>query len=269
MEGEACHTDRHENPVTHHLVSLPSSNHTMKCLLMVLLTPLLTSRSLAFVLREKRLISYSRLACVETLKMVDYKRVKYDETPSDKVIGTHSGSFQADEAMGVWMLRQVPAYRNSKVVRSRDLKVLEDLGEQYTASKGIKGSNILTKITVLKKYTHPLIISSLIANLLPPLSTFKDIVIDVGGIYDHSKLRYDHHQRGYDERFDQGKDGSEGRCTKLSASGLVYRHYGKEIIKSYYPSLSGEHLEIAYKKIYNSLLVSSTRIWLLVDFLLV
>lgn len=83
------------------------------------------------------------------------------------------------------MLRQVPAYRNSKVVRSRDLKVLDTL----------------------------------------------DIVIDVGGIYDHSKLRYDHHQRGYDERFDEGKEGSEGRCTKLSASGLVYRHYGKEIIK--------------------------------------
>lgn len=138
----------------------------------------------------------------------DYKRVKLDETISDKVIGTHSGSFQADEAMGVWMLRQIPEYRNSKVVRSRDLKVLDSL----------------------------------------------DIVIDVGGTYDHSKLRYDHHQRGYDERFDEGKEGTDGRCTKLSASGLVYRHYGKDVIRAYYPSLSEEHLEFVYTKLYNSLL---------------
>ena len=139
----------------------------------------------------------------------EYKRVKLDDGPSSKVIGTHSGSFQADEAMGVWMLRQIPEYRNSKVVRSRDLTVLEPL----------------------------------------------DIVIDVGGTYDHSKLRYDHHQRGYDERFDKGKDGSKaGRCTKLSASGLVYRHYGKDVIKAFYPTISDEHLELAYVSLYDSLL---------------
>jgi uncharacterized UPF0160 family protein len=140
---------------------------------------------------------------------VSYKRVKLDDTAvSDKVIGTHSGTFQADEAMGVWMLRQLPEYRNSNVVRSRDLKVLDPL----------------------------------------------DIVIDVGGVYDHASCRYDHHQRGYDERFDEGKEGTDGRCTKLSASGLVYRHYGKEVIRAYYPSLSEGHLELVYKKLYNSLL---------------
>ena len=137
------------------------------------------------------------------------KRAKLDPFISDKVIGTHSGSFQADEAMGVWMLRQIPAYRNSKVSRTRDLGVMADL----------------------------------------------DIVIDVGGVYDHAKLRYDHHQRDYDERFDTGKKGStDGRCTKLSASGLVYRHYGKELIQTYYPSLSEQNVDLAYTKIYNSLL---------------
>ena len=29
-----------------------------------------------------------------------------------------------------------------------------------------------------------------------------DIVIDVGGVYDHSLRRYDHHQRGFDATFD-------------------------------------------------------------------
>lgn len=112
--------------------------------------------------------------------------------------------------MGVFLLRQLPEYRRSKVVRSRDLAVLEPL----------------------------------------------DIVIDVGGVYDHSKLRYDHHQRGYDERFDNGKKDSktEGRVTKLSASGLVYRHYGKDVLKEFYPSLGDDFIDLAYTNIYDSLL---------------
>ena len=103
-----------------------------------------------------------------------------------------------------------------------------------------------------------------------------DIVLDVGGIYDHSKLRYDHHQRGYEERFapKQTKTIGNGdvvvveRCTKLSASGLIYRHYGKEVICEHYPQLlvkessssssssSGEGgddvLDWVYNKMYDS-----------------
>jgi len=146
--------------------------------------------------------------------MSDFKRAKLDDSMSEKVIGTHSGTFQADEAMGCFLLRQLPEYRLSKIVRSRDPKVLETC----------------------------------------------DIVIDVGGVYDHGKKRYDHHQRGYDERFDAGKqEGSSsasgaGRCTKLSASGLVYRHYGKEVIKAHYPNLSDDHLGLVHLKLYNRLL---------------
>ena len=141
----------------------------------------------------------------------NFKRARsLDEEPaSSKIIGTHSGSFQADEAMGVWLLRQLPAYRRSKVVRSRDPAVLDKL----------------------------------------------DIVIDVGGVYDHAVLRYDHHQRGYDERFDEGrKNDPRGRVTKLSASGLVYRHYGKQVLQEFYPDLSGDLLDLAYLKIYDKLL---------------
>lgn len=58
-----------------------------------------------------------------------FKRAKTESTlqPSTKVIGTHSGTFQADEAMGVWLLRQLPEYYQSNVVRSRDLEVLNKL----------------------------------------------------------------------------------------------------------------------------------------------
>jgi len=86
----------------------------------------------------------------------------------------------------------------------------------------------------------------------PAILDKQDIVIDVGGVYDHEKRRYDHHQRNYDDRFDGG-DG-EARCTKLSASGLVYRHYGKEVIRSHYPCLQDEVLDMVYVKLYNRLL---------------
>nr|GLL27520.1 UPF0160 protein [Ipomoea trifida] len=51
-----------------------------------------------------------------------------------------------------------------------------------------------------------------------------DAVLDVGGVYDPSRDRYDHHQKGFDEIF------GHGFSTKLSSAGLVYKHFGKEII---------------------------------------
>ncbi|KAH8102640.1 GAMM1 protein [Cristinia sonorae] len=51
-----------------------------------------------------------------------------------------------------------------------------------------------------------------------------DIVVDVGGVYDESKQLFDHHQRGFTEVFGHGFN------TKLSSAGLVYKHFGQEII---------------------------------------
>ncbi|KAG2680721.1 hypothetical protein I3760_11G111100 [Carya illinoinensis] len=51
-----------------------------------------------------------------------------------------------------------------------------------------------------------------------------DAVLDVGGVYDPIQDRYDHHQKGFDEVF------GHGFFTKLSSAGLVYKHFGKEII---------------------------------------
>lgn len=51
-----------------------------------------------------------------------------------------------------------------------------------------------------------------------------DIVVDVGAVYDHEKKRYDHHQRGFEEVLGLGFN------TKLSSAGLVYKHFGAEII---------------------------------------
>ncbi|MFS8029790.1 putative metal-dependent protein hydrolase [Helianthus anomalus] len=51
-----------------------------------------------------------------------------------------------------------------------------------------------------------------------------DAVLDVGGVYDPSRDRYDHHQKGFAEVF------GHGFTTKLSSAGLIYKHFGTEII---------------------------------------
>lgn len=45
-----------------------------------------------------------------------------------------------------------------------------------------------------------------------------DAVVDVGGVYDPSRDRFDHHQKGFSEVF-----GHAGYSTKLSSAGLVYK----------------------------------------------
>lgn len=51
-----------------------------------------------------------------------------------------------------------------------------------------------------------------------------DIVVDVGARYDGKKF-FDHHQRGFEEVFDGNHK------TKLSSAGLVYKHFGSQIIR--------------------------------------
>ncbi|KAL8287325.1 hypothetical protein RQP46_003777 [Phenoliferia psychrophenolica] len=52
------------------------------------------------------------------------------------------------------------------------------------------------------------------------------VVVDVGGVYDPQMLRFDHHQRGFEEVFGMGFK------TKLSSAGLVYKHFGPEILST-------------------------------------
>jgi uncharacterized UPF0160 family protein len=116
-------------------------------------------------------------------------------------IGTHNGHFHADEALAVYMLRtHIPTYSASKLVRTRDPKLLE---ECHT-------------------------------------------VVDVGGEYDPARNRYDHHQRSFDTVF-------PGRQTKLSSAGLVYMHFGREIIaRRLAQPKESEQVDMVWRKIYES-----------------
>jgi uncharacterized UPF0160 family protein len=77
----------------------------------------------------------------------------------------------------------------------------------------------------------------------PAVINEQAIVVDVGGIYDPSKHRYDHHQRGFFETL------SNKYPTKLSSAGLVYKHFGKEILHNIL-SISGDKLETVYDRVY-------------------
>ncbi|KAK4050957.1 hypothetical protein OIV83_003086 [Microbotryomycetes sp. JL201] len=94
------------------------------------------------------------------------------------LIGTHSGTFHADEALAVFLLKLLPDYKQADLVRTRDPGVLDEC----------------------------------------------TVVVDVGGVYDPQTLRFDHHQRGFNENF------GNGFVTKLSSAGLVYKHFGKNIL---------------------------------------
>ncbi|KAG5732474.1 UPF0160 protein C27H6.8, partial [Termitomyces sp. T112] len=72
-----------------------------------------------------------------------------------------------------------------------------------------------------------------------------NIVVDVGVVYDESKQRFDHHQRGFTEVF------GHGSTTKLSSAGLVYKHFGKEFIaNATQPPVDNGEVEKLWLKLY-------------------
>ncbi|KAI1105115.1 metal-dependent protein hydrolase [Jackrogersella minutella] len=126
------------------------------------------------------------------------KRLKTSE--SGVKIGTHNGHFHADEALAVYMLRLLPTYANSSLVRTRDPAVLETC----------------------------------------------HTVVDVGGEYDASRNRYDHHQRTFGTTF-------PGRPTKLSSAGLVYMHFGKAIVaQELQKAEDSDEVGVLWNKLYES-----------------
>ncbi|WVQ96436.1 hypothetical protein IAU59_003541 [Kwoniella sp. CBS 9459] len=82
-----------------------------------------------------------------------------------------------------------------------------------------------------------------------------DIVVDVGGVYSPEKHRYDHHQRGFSEVF--GSGGFDK--VKLSSAGLVYKHFGKEIIAKRLGdgvSVDDEKVEVLWLQLYSEMIES-------------
>eukprot|EP00834_Sanchytrium_tribonematis_P005718 NODE_365_length_8707_cov_1.170423.p5 type:complete len:318 gc:universal NODE_365_length_8707_cov_1.170423:6076-5123(-) len=112
-------------------------------------------------------------------------------------VGTHSGTFHADEVLACAMLNVI--MNGVQIIRTRDESVLKDC----------------------------------------------DYVVDVGGVYDHKIKRYDHHQRSFQDTF------SSAYTTRLSSAGLVYKHYGKQLIEKVLKTDSPKTEKI-FQKMYSS-----------------
>jgi len=93
-------------------------------------------------------------------------------------------------------------------------------------------------LRLLPEYRH----ASLVRTRDPDLLKTCTIVVDVGGVHDDSLRRYDHHQREFVATF-------PGKQTKLSSAGLVWMHYGRDIIHAY-TGLDGADRDLLYVKIY-------------------
>lgn len=143
---------------------------------------------------------------------------------SRKIIGTHDGKFHCDEVLACAMLKLLPQYADATVKRTRNPTILDTC----------------------------------------------DIVVDVGGVFDHSVHRYDHHQRyrldskmpnvfsllmffsdrAFQESFSSLKPGFPW-VTRLSSAGLVYVHFGQEIISQLLAiSIESELVQETYKRVY-------------------
>jgi uncharacterized UPF0160 family protein len=106
-------------------------------------------------------------------------------------IGTHSGSFHADDALGVAML--LALYPGAEVLRTRD----------------------------------------------PEVWATCDALVDVGGEHNHVRNRFDHHQKGFSERRENG--------IPYAGSGLVWAAYGVRYVLATVEWVSYGEAEIVAK----------------------
>eukprot|EP00158_Paraphelidium_tribonemae_P003505 Partr_v1_DN26178_c0_g1_i6_m10234 putative chromosome 12 open reading frame 10 len=123
---------------------------------------------------------------------------------TNMLIGTHSGSFHADESLACFLLHNTAKFAGADIVRTRDPDVLATC----------------------------------------------DVVVDVGGVYDPEKNLYDHHQKEFQDTMTIG---DKKYATRLSSAGLVYRHFGHEVIAKIcdYSSVSDERVSLLYRKMYD------------------
>ena len=117
----------------------------------------------------------------------------------------------------------------------------------------VLGCVMLTKYT--QEFKNAKIVRSRDEQLL---NTF-DIVIDVGRVYDPERYRFDHHQKEFTGTF------NENYNIKLSSAGLVYKHFGQEIVRNLAEQLLAqyeenlildeENIALVYQRLYDNFIL--------------
>ena len=76
-----------------------------------------------------------------------------------------------------------------------------------------------------------------------------DIVVDVGGVFDPKRHRYDHHQKTFNDSMKTLIPGKKWE-TKLSSAGLIYAHFGQKVIAQILQTKDQDLIEKIYDKVY-------------------
>eukprot|EP00483_Globobulimina_turgida_P001742 UN01744 len=147
------------------------------------------------------------------------------------------------------------------------------LGEISTINEGVKtigthhGTFHCDEVLacfMLRNHTKEFRNADIIRSRDPDILSTADIVVDVGAEFDLNSNKFDHHQNTFCETFSSDFD------TKLSSAGLIYKYFGKEIIRDIIikhsddiqtnmdavdkkeAELNDNILNVVYKKVYKS-----------------
>ena len=113
-------------------------------------------------------------------------------------------------------------------------------------------------------YTHEFKNSAIIRTRNEEVLSQLDIICDVGAIFDPSKNRFDHHQRSFNMSWTDEENlpidetlAEQPFKIKLSSAGLIYKYYGKEILKNIlaetFTDVNKSFSENDHEKIYQKL----------------
>jgi len=81
---------------------------------------------------------------------------------------------------------------------------------------------------MLTRYTERFRGAKILRSRNPEVWKNCDCLVDVGGVYNLEENRFDHHQKGFEDVFN--KDHEKYNKVKLSSAGLVYKHFGREVV---------------------------------------
>ncbi|XP_037088445.1 MYG1 exonuclease-like [Pollicipes pollicipes] len=79
-----------------------------------------------------------------------------------------------------------------------------------------------------------------------------DIVVDVGAVYNPELHRYDHHQKSFSESMRSLTAGAKPWVTRLSSAGLIFHHFGRDVLDTQLGPAASEHREVVFDRLYQT-----------------
>lgn len=166
--------------------------------------------------RPQRVADLVNAACAGGIPVLSALPVSVSAATAP-LIAAHDGAFHCDEVLACGMLRVLPQFRNSPIIRTRDARVLEQC--QVVVDVGaVHDEAGLDRLAGVEEQPLP------------------------------RRLLLDHHQASFKDTFSP-----QHAVTKLSSAGLVYRLFGRSVISAVVERrLSVKEVDVLFDKTYTS-----------------